>query len=134
LNQSLEKIIIIGLNLTILVSIGFPLFLSTTQILSEAEQQMIYQEFIDEVDETIIFAEQNWLSLNQTLNVPANISIEAQNQQLIFKFFCNGWYITTRTYQVKITIIGPNTTGPHLLQILTGDAQLNIFFKPSYEV
>lgn len=122
------------MNLSILVSIGLPLLLSTTQILSEAEQQMIYQDFIDEVDKTVIFAEQNWISLNQTLNVPTNISIEAQNQQLVFKFFCNGWHITTRSYQVKITIMGPTTDGPHLLQIFTGDAQLNIIFEPSHEV
>lgn len=134
MNQSLEKIIIIGLNLTILVSIGIPLLLSTTQIISEAEQQLIYQQFIDEVDETIIFAEQNWVSLNQTLNVPANISIEAQNHRLVFKFFCNGWHITTRSYQVKITIMGPTTDGPHLLQITAGDAHLHIIFKPSSEV
>jgi hypothetical protein len=134
LNQSLEKLIIIGLNLTILVSVGLPLLLSTTQIISEAEQQLIYQRFIDEVDETIIFAEQNWISLNQTINVPANISIEAQNQRLVFKFFYNEWHITSRSYQVRIILTGPTTDGPNLFKIITGDAQLYIFFETSHGV
>jgi len=131
LNQSLERILFIGLNLALLVSAGIPLLLSTTQVISEGERQLEYQQFIDEVDKTILFAEQNQVSTTRQVSVPANLNVTAQYNQLVFRFYMGGWLVTTRSYEHNMTIEGPKAPGLHLLSISVEDVSIRVLFQPS---
>ncbi|MCW3988410.1 MAG: hypothetical protein NWE87_08900, partial [Candidatus Bathyarchaeota archaeon] len=117
MNQSLEKIIFIGLNLTLFVSVGIPLLLSTTQVITESEQQIAIQQFINEVDEGVFFSDQNGIPVTRTIYVPVNITVTSQHHHLIFTFFYERWYTTARIYQHKVTVDGPTSPGPHFLEI-----------------
>jgi hypothetical protein len=127
----LERIIFIGLNLALLVSAGVPLLLSTTQILSESERQLEYQQFIDEVDKTILFAEQNQVSTTRQISVPENLSVSAQYNQLVFRFYLGSWFVTTRSYEHNMTVEGPTAPGPHLLCVSIEGVSIRVLFQPS---
>jgi hypothetical protein len=131
LNQSLERIIFIGLNLALLVSAGIPLLLSTTQVISEGERQLEYQQFIDEVDKTILFAEQNQVSTTRQISVPENLTVTAQYNQLVFRVYLGSWLVTTRSYEHNMTVEGPTAPGPHLLCISVEDVSIRVLFQPS---
>jgi hypothetical protein len=131
LNQSLERIVFIGLNLALLVSTGIPLLLLTTQVISEATQQMEYQQFIDEVDEAVLFAEQNQASTMREISVPENITVTAQYNQLAFKFYLGSWFVITRSYEHNVTVEGPKAVGPHLLLISIEGEGIRVLFQPA---
>ena len=131
MNQSLERIIFIGLNLALLVSAGIPLLLSTTQVISEGERQLEYQQFIDEVDKTILFAEQNQVSTTRQISVPENLTVTAQYNQLVFRVYLGSWLVTTRSYEHNMTVEGPTAPGPHLLCISVEDVSIRVMFQPS---
>lgn len=131
LNQSLERIVFIGLNLALLVSTGIPLLLSTTQVISESERQLRYRQFIDEVDETILFADQNQVFTTKQISVPENLTVTAQYNQLVFRFYLGSWFITTRSYEHNMTVEGPTTPGPHLLCISLEELSIRVLFQPS---
>lgn len=131
MNQSLERIIFIGLNLALLVSAGIPLLLSTTQVISEGERQLEYQQFIDEVDKTILFAEQNQVSTTRQISVPENLTVTAQYNQLVFRVYLGSWLVTTRSYEHNMTVEGPTAPGPHLLCISVEDVSIRVLFQPS---
>lgn len=131
MNQSLEKLIIIGLNLSILVSVGIPLLATTTQVLIEAESQLEIQQFIDEVDATLLFAEENWLSTDQPIYVPPNITISSHHNHLLFRFFIyNSWHMVVRSYKHNITVDGPVTPGPHVLHVTVNTSTFHLHFEP----
>jgi hypothetical protein len=119
------------LNLALLVSAGIPLLLSTTQVISESERQLEYQQFIDEVDKTILFAEQNKVSTTRQISVPENLSITAQYNQLVFRFYLGSWLVTTRSYEHNMTVEGPTAPGLHLLCIFVEDVSIRVLFQPS---
>ncbi|MFX0078411.1 MAG: hypothetical protein ACFE8O_04155 [Candidatus Hermodarchaeota archaeon] len=119
MNQSLEKIIIIGLNLTLLVTIGVPLFLTTTQIITETEQSLSFQQFVNDVDEIILVADFNRTIQKRQLIIPGNVTLETEYNQLIFKIFIDSWHIITRTYRCTIRLSGSVKSG---LQIFTVNA------------
>ena len=129
MNQSLEKIVFIGLNLIILTSIGLPLLFSTTQVLNELEHQLVYHKFIDEVDESILLAYENRIDLTRSIEVPPNLTISAESNQLVFRFFYNSWHVTSRSYQCMINVEGPIISGPHLLTINATDTIITIRFQ-----
>lgn len=131
MNQSLERIVFIGLNLALLVSTGVPLLLSTTQVISETARQLEYQQFIDEVDEAILFAEHNQVSTTREISVPENITLTAQYNQLVFKFYLGSWFVTTRSYEHNMTVEGPTAVGPHLLWVSMEDEGIQVLFQPS---
>lgn len=130
MNQSLEKIIIIGLNLTLLITIGLPLLITTTQVISESEQSIIFQQFVLDVDETIQIADQSRTSISVQVMVPSNVSLEAELNQLIFKVYLGSWYIITRTYRCTILLSGPISNGLHLMTITSTNTSLQITFQP----
>jgi len=131
LNQSLERIIFIGLNLALLVSTGIPLLLSTTQVISESEQLLRYEQFIEEVDKAILFAEQNQVFTTRQVSVPENITITAQYNQLVFRFYLGSWFAATRSYARNITVEGPTTPGPYLLCISLEELNIRVLFQRS---
>ena len=113
------------------MSAGIPLLLSTTQVISEGERQLEYQQFIDEVDKTILFAEQNQVSTTRQVSVPENLSIAAQHNQLVFRFYIGSWLVTTRSYEHNMTVEGPEAPGLHLLCISVEDVSIRVLFQPS---
>lgn len=129
MNQSLERIIFIGLNLTLIISIGLPLLLSTTHVITETEQQLIYQQFINDVDETILFADQNQISVIRKINVPKNLTMETQLNQLIFQFFSGDWYVIHRSYRCMIILDAPSVNGPHLIQVNATTDTIHVSFQ-----
>ncbi len=131
LNQSLERIIFIGLNLALLVSTGIPLLLSTTQVISESERQLRYQQFIDEVDETILFAERNQIFTTKEISVPENLTMSAQYNQLVFRFYLSSWFIISRSYGRNITVEGPSAPGPYLLCVSIDALSIEVLFQHS---
>lgn len=129
MNQSLEKIVFIGLNLTILASIGLPLLFSTTQVLNELEQQLVFHQFIDEVDESVLLAYENRITLTRSIEVPPNLTISAESNQLVFRFYYNSWHVTSRSYQCMISVEGPVKSGPHIMTINATDTIIAIRFQ-----
>ena len=130
MNQSLEKIIIIGLNLTLLITIGLPLLITTTHVISESEQSIIFQQFVLDVDETIQIADQSQTSISVQVMVPSNVTLDAELNQLIFKVYLGSWYIITRTYSCPILLSGPTRNGLHLLTVIPANTSLQIIFQP----
>ncbi len=130
MNQSLEKIIFIGLNLTLFVSVGVPLLLSTTQVITESEQQIAIQQFINEVDESVLFADQNGIPVTSTIYVPVNVTVTSDNHHLIFTFYYERWHTTALIYQHEVTVEGPTSPGPHYLDVTVDDVYLYVVFDP----
>ncbi|MFW9830250.1 MAG: hypothetical protein ACFFD8_00510 [Candidatus Thorarchaeota archaeon] len=129
MNQSLEKIVIIGLNLTLLITIGLPLLITTTQVISESEQSIVFQNFVNDVDSSILLADQSGESVSVRVVVPSNVTLEAEYNQLIFKVYLDSWYIITRTYRYTIFLVGPSHSGLHLLTITPTNSSLQILFQ-----
>lgn len=129
LNQSLEKIVFIGLNLVLIISIGLPLLFTTTQVISETEQSLLYQGFIQDVDETIVFADQNRILVTREIDVPDNMTLEAEYNQLVFKYFMDRWYVISRSYRCVINLNGPQSKGQHLLEVNATDTMIIINFS-----
>jgi hypothetical protein len=129
LNQSLEKIIFIGLNLTLFVSVGVPLLLSTTQVITESEQQIAIQHFINEVDENVLFSDQNGIPITTTIYVPVNITVTSQQHHLIFTFYYERWHTTALIYQHQVIVEGPTCSGPHYLEVTVDDVNLYVVFE-----
>jgi hypothetical protein len=130
LNQSLEKIIFIGLNLTLFVSVGVPLLLSTTQVITESEQQIAIQQFINEVDESVLFSDQNGIPVTSTIYVPVNVTVASQNHHLIFTFYYERWHTTALIYEHEVIVEGPTSPGPHYLEVTVDDVYLYVLFDP----
>lgn len=128
-NQSLEKIIIIGLNLTLLVAIGIPLFFTTTQVITETEQSLTFQEFVQEVDETILVADYNRTIQRRQLFIPSNVTLETEYNQLIFKVYIDSWHIITRTYRCTILLSGSAESGLQILTVNATDTVIQVAFQ-----
>jgi hypothetical protein len=131
MNQSLERIVFIGLNLALLASTGIPLLVSTTQIISESERQLEYQQFIDEVDEMILYVQQNQVSATRQVSIPNNITVSALHNQLVFRFYLNTWFVVTRSYEYNITVEGPAGPGSHLLSVSLRELIIQVLFQLS---
>jgi hypothetical protein len=129
MNQSLEKIIFIGLNLTLFVSVGIPLLLSTTQVITESEQQLAIQQFIDEVDESVFFSDQNGIPVTRTIYVPVNVTVTSQHHHIIFTFFYERWHTTALIYQHEVILDGPSSPGLHHLEVTVDDVNLYVQFE-----
>lgn len=129
LNQSLEKIVLIGLNLILLISIGVPLFLTTTQVISETEQSLMFEQFVQDVDESVLQADQSQNLFSKRIIVPANVSLECENNQLIFKTYLNSWYIITRTYRCPILLTASPEIGVNRLIIAVNETLIQIAFE-----
>ncbi len=129
LNQSLEKIVIIGLNLTLLVVIGVPLLFSSVQIISDSDQSITFQYFIQDLDESILLADQSRTKITRQIMVPENVSIDAVHNQLVFKIHLETWHIITRTYRCPIQLDGPTQSGNHLLSINVTEITIQITFQ-----
>lgn len=129
MNQSLEKIIIIGLNLTLLVAIGIPLFFTTTQVITETEQSLTFQEFVQEVDETILVADYNRTIQRRQLFIPSNVTLETEYNQLIFKVYIDSWHIITRTYRCTILLSGSAESGLQILTVNATDTVIQVAFQ-----
>lgn len=129
LNQSLEKIVLIGLNLILLIAIGVPLFLTTTQVISEAEQSLLFEQFVQEVDDSIHQADQGQTTVTKQIIVPANVSLECENNQLIFKTYLNSWYVVTRTYRCPISLTASPQKGANRLIIAANETLIQITFQ-----
>lgn len=128
LNQSLEKIVFIGLNLVLIISIGLPLLFTTTQVISETEQSLLYQGFIQDVDETIVFADQNRIHVTREIDVPDNMTLEVEYNQLVFKYFMDRWYVISRSYRCVINLNGPQSKGQHRLEVNATNTMIIINF------
>ena len=129
MNQSLEKIIIIGLNLTLLVAIGVPLLFTTTQVITQSEQTLSFQNFVQEVDATILSADQERVMQTIQISIPVNVSLEAVHNQLVFKVFLEDWRIVTRTYRCPIQIDGAYQSGLHQLSVVASDTLILLSFQ-----
>jgi hypothetical protein len=129
LNQSLEKIVIIGLNLTLLVTIGVPLLITTTNVLSQSEQAIAFQQFVQDIDELILTADHERIFLTTQIFVPANLTLEAVNNQLIFKIYLENWHIVTRTYRCSLQISGLSDLGYHQLSVNATESIILITFQ-----
>ncbi len=129
MNQSLEKIVIIGLNLTLLVSIGIPLLFTTTQVLSQSEQTIEFQQFVQDIDELILRADQNRSYLTTQIIVPPNVTLEAVSNQLVFKVYLENWHIITRTYRCSLQISGLSHSGYYHLSINATESIILITFQ-----
>ena len=129
MNQSLEKIVIIALNLTLLVTIGLPLLFSTTQVLTQSEQTVAFQQFVQDLDELILTADQERTCLATQIIVPTNVTLEAVNNQLIFKVYLEIWHIVTRTYRCSLQIIGLSNSGFHQISVNATEAIISITFQ-----
>ncbi len=129
MNQSLEKIVIIGLNLTLLVTVGIPLFFTTTEVLSQSEQVMAFQQFVQEIDELILVNVQEHTFQTVQILVPPNLTLEAVNNQLIFKIYIQDWHIVTRTYSCSLQVLGPIYEGLNYLSINATDLTILISFQ-----
>lgn len=129
LNQSLEKIVIIGLNLTLLVTIGIPLLFTTTDVLSQSEHVIEFQQFVQELDELILTNEQEQSFQTAQIIVPPNLTLEAVNNQLIFKVYIQDWHILTRTYRHSLQVIGPIYAGHNQVSINATDLAILISFQ-----
>ncbi|MFX0169286.1 MAG: hypothetical protein ACFE89_08040 [Candidatus Hodarchaeota archaeon] len=130
MNQSLEKIIIIGLNLTLLVTIGVPLLFATTQVISETEHTVAFQNFVQEVDETILLADQGQSVIVKQVFVPVNVSILTENTQLIFKIYLGSWQMAARTYRCPLQLSSPTQSGLHWLTVNATSSSISISFQP----
>ncbi len=131
MNQSLEKIVIIGLNLTLLVTVGVPLLFTTSQVILVTDQSLTFQQFINDIDETVLTADQSQTALVRKIIVPNNVSLEAEFNQLIFKVYLDSWYIITRTYRCVIFLTGPRGSGVHILTINASASSIQIVFEPA---
>ena len=131
MNQSLERIVFIGLNLALLVSAGIPLLLSVTHVISESEQQLRYQQFIDEVDETILFAERTELFTTKHVSVPENLTMTSKQNRLEFRFYLNSWFLITRSYERNITVEGPSAPGAYVLCVSVDEFIIQVLFQRS---
>lgn len=130
MNQSLEKIVIIGLNLTLLITIGVPLLFSTTQVLTQSEEIIAFQDFVQEVDQSIITADQERVFLTRLLFIPNNVTIEPVNNQLIFKIYLDDWYLVIRTYRCQIQVLGLLHSGGHQLSVNATESLILVNFQP----
>ncbi len=130
MNQSLEKIVIIGLNLTLLITIGVPLLFSTTQVLTQSEEIIAFQDFVQEVDQSIITADQERVFLTRLLFIPNNVTIEPVNNQLIFKIYLDDWYLVIRTYRCQIQVLGMLHSGGHQLSVNATESLILVNFQP----
>lgn len=130
MNQSLEKIVIIGLNLTLLITIGVPLLFSTTQVLTQSEEIIAFQDFVQEVDQSIITADQERVFLTRLLFVPNNVTIEPVNNQLIFKIYLDDWHLVIRTYRCQIQVLGLLHSGGHQLSVNATESLIRVNFQP----
>lgn len=131
MNQSLEKIIIIGLNLTLLFTVGIPLLFTTSQVIFVTDQSLTFQQFINDIDETILTADESQTALVKTIIVPNNVSLEAEFNQLIFKVYLDSWYIITRTYRCTIFLTAPLGSGVHILTVNASVSSIQIVFEPA---
>lgn len=130
MNQSLEKIVIIGLNLSLLVTIGLPLLFNTGQLLHQSEQAIAFQQFVQNIDELILSADNQQTCLTTEIFVPANLTLEAVNNQLIFKVYLDNWHIITRTYRSSLMISGLNQPGYYQLLINATESAIQLIFQP----
>ena len=128
MNQSLEKIIIIGLNLTLLVTIGLPLLLATNQVISDTQQTVEFHQFVQEVDETILLADQNQSNITKHIIVPSNVSLSIEHTQLIFKIYLGSWQMAARTYRLPLQLVGPTQNGLHWLSVNATTTFISIAF------
>ena len=129
LNQSLEKILIIALNLTLLVTIGLPLLFTTTQVLTQSEEAQTFQQFVQDIDESIITADHERTYLTVQVIVPSNVTLEVVNNQLIFKVYLEKWHIVTRIYRCPLQISGLSSTGLHQLSINASEFVIQLSFQ-----
>jgi hypothetical protein len=130
LNQSLEKIVIIGLNLTLLVTIGVPLLFTTTQVLTQSEQLIAFQDFVQGTDQSILTADQTRSYLTTQLYVPNNVTLETVHNQLIFKIYLGEWHVITKTYRCPLYIISPIDSGTHQLSVNATESLILVTFEP----
>ena len=130
MNQSLEKILIIGLNLTLLITIGVPLLFSTTQVLTQSEQIIAFQDFVQDVDQSIITTDQERGAFSRLIFVPDNVTIASVNNQIIFKIYLDDWHVVTRTYRCQIQLIGALHSGSHQLSVNATESLIVVNFQP----
>ena len=129
MNQSLEKILIIALNLSLLVTIGLPLLFTTTQVLTQSEEAQEFQQFVQNIDESILTADHDQTSLTIQVIVPTNVTLEAVNNQLIFRVYLERWHIVTRIYRCPLQVIGLSSTGFHQLSIDATEFVIRLTFQ-----
>jgi hypothetical protein len=129
LNQSLEKILIIALNLTLLVTIGLPLLFTTTQVLTQSEEAQTFQQFVQDIDESILTADYERTCLTVHVNVPPNVTLDTVNNQLIFKVNLEKWHIVTRIYRCPVTVSGLSSNGFHQLSINATEFLIQLTFQ-----
>lgn len=129
MNQSLEKVVIIGLNLLLLVSVGLPLLFTTTEVITETEQSLIYQHCIQVIDEAILLADQNRIPITREIAIPVNLTLEAEFNLLIFKYYLDGWFVITRSYRCFIVVDGFNQNQVHLLHVNANDTTICLQFE-----
>jgi hypothetical protein len=130
LNQSLEKVAIIGINLFLLVSVGLPLLFTTTEVIIETEQSLRYQHCIQEIDEAILLADQNRIPITKEIAIPVNLTLKAEFNQLIFKYYLDGWFVISRSYRCYITVDGFNQGQVNLLHVNANDTTICLQFEP----
>jgi hypothetical protein len=127
--QSLEKIIILGLNLTLLVTIGLPLLATTTQVITETEQSLTFQQFVQDVDEIILVADFNRTIQTRQLVIPENVTLETQYNQLIFKVYLDSWHVITRTYRCSIHLSGSVRSGLSVITVNATETIIQVTFQ-----
>ena len=102
---------------------------STTQIISQSEQTITFQQFVQDVDESILTADQERGFVTLQISIPANVSLEVENNQLIFKVFLDTWHLVTRTYRCPIQISGQLSQGIHQLSVHATEELILITFQ-----
>jgi hypothetical protein len=111
------------------VTIGIPLLFTTTEVLSQSEQVKAFQQFVQEIDELVLTNEQAHTYQTTQIIVPPNLTLDAVNNQLVFKIYIQDWHIVSRTYSCSLQVFGPIYEGLNQVSINATELVILISFQ-----
>ena len=130
-SRSLEKMILIAVGLTTVVMVGVPVLLYSMNILTNASELEMAQNFAETVhNETrrVDTGLANHSSLE--IAVPQHVTVSASGNTLVITYAKDGadTYLWSDTYSHPVSLEAPPTFGLHTFVISMEDGELVIAF------
>ncbi|MDF1539117.1 MAG: hypothetical protein P1Q69_09445 [Candidatus Thorarchaeota archaeon] len=131
-SRSLEKMLLIAIGLTTVVMVGVPVLLYTMNIISNASQLEVAQDFAEELHNATAQVDQGSLSDFSSITViPQYVEVSAVGNSLTVSFQVEGgeMYTWTEVYAHSILLTAPEGSGTHIVEINLDEDILEITFS-----
>ena len=133
-SRSLEKMLLIAIGLTTVVMVGVPVLLYTMNIISNASQLEVAQEFAEDLHNATAQVDQESMDHFSSITViPPYVVVSAVGNSLTVIFQIEGGeqYTWSEVYSHPIHLTSPEGSGAHILEINLNEGVLEITFSAS---